>query len=102
MVRPSTTFFPSKDLVRPSTSMANSDELPRSTEDSMTPAGRAISHAPLRRRPGREHRDGLAGREVGGLTLRGRLDEEDELGALLGAEDHGRRELGLGRDVGDA
>src|SRR5215510_14367246 len=89
MLRSRTTSLPSKDLLRPSTSMAMSS-LPLSLLR-MTDA--------CRRHQGDRHR--LPNAQMFRL-LRARFDAEHEAGALLTTVDHGGRELGLRRDETDA
>src|SRR5262245_15341760 len=89
MLRSRTTSLPSKDLLRPSTSMAMSS-LPLSLLR-MTDACRRLQ----------SNRHRLPDAQVFRL-LGARFDAEYEAGALLPAVDHGRRKLGLRRDEADA
>ena len=102
MERSRTTCRPPKDLVRPCTSMTISGV---ATAAIGGIGGRGVHRdasgfsASLRRRHGRplrhqRHVDRLADAKLLGL-VRQRLDEKDELGALLEAVDHRRREFGL-------
>src|SRR5215510_10690378 len=88
MLRSRTTSLPSKDLLRPSTSMAMS-----------SPCSFLRMTDACRRFQGNRHR--LPHAQVFRL-LGARFDAEDEAGALLATVDHRGRKLGLCRDEADA